>query len=277
MSITFQSRDEIQKCFLSTDNTYPSHIHKQAELLYVLEGEIRVTIDQTCYLLKANDFLCIFPCQIHSTETPTQSKVLFLLILPEFLSSFQNHLTGFLPDSPLLLPKDRTVFSSEALSMLCGLIRTTDSFKTQTLTEWEKTEYIRSYLNIILANFFSIHSLYKVNTDSLDTLIQNTLFYIEENITCPLTLSTIADALHVSSFHLSHVFSASLHLSLPAYLNERRLLLSLPMLEKTDASVTEIAFSCGFQSLRTYYRVFQEHFHQSPLAYRKEFVVQETK
>ncbi len=53
------------------------------------------------------------------------------------------------------------------------------------------------------------------------------------------------------------------------YLNRLKVNLAKTLLEATSQTVSEIAFSCGFNSLSNFYRVFQQLVGCSPLEYRK--------
>ena len=81
--------------------------------------------------------------------------------------------------------------------------------------------------------------------------------------------SDIAKELGVSKYHLSHVFSARLHTSFREYVNALRLDCARDLLAATELSMLEVSMESGFDSLRTFNRVFQERFRQTPSQYRK--------
>ena len=82
-------------------------------------------------------------------------------------------------------------------------------------------------------------------------------------------LAHIARELGVSKYHLSHVFSARLHTSFREYVNALRLDCARDLLAATELSMLEVSMESGFDSLRTFNRVFQERFRQTPSQYRK--------
>lgn len=53
------------------------------------------------------------------------------------------------------------------------------------------------------------------------------------------------------------------------YVNKVRLKYATGLLINTDDSVTEVYLDAGFDSQRTFNRVFRESFHMSPREYRK--------
>ena len=49
----------------------------------------------------------------------------------------------------------------------------------------------------------------------------------------------------------------------------------IALLEHTDMSITDICMEAGFQSLRTFHRVFQEKYKKTPREYKNEFKTRE--
>ena len=85
----------------------------------------------------------------------------------------------------------------------------------------------------------------------------------------PLTLGELARELGMNKYHLSHVFSEKMGQSFPSYLASIRLSCACSALAETDRSVTQIAEECGFESQRSFFRVFQQHMGTTPLQYRR--------
>ena len=76
MNFFYQSRVESFSSFLSNDNTYPAHLHRQVEIMYVLSGELEISVEQQVYYLHKDDISVTFPDKIHSLNTPESSQVL---------------------------------------------------------------------------------------------------------------------------------------------------------------------------------------------------------
>ena len=93
--------------------------------------------------------------------------------------------------------------------------------------------------------------------------------YVGEHFREPLTLGTLARELGMNKYHLSHVFSEKMGQSFPAYLSRIRISCACSALAETDRSVTQIAEECGFESQRSFFRVFQQQLGTTPLQYRK--------
>ena len=59
-------------------------------------------------------------------------------------------------------------------------------------------------------------------------------------------------------------------LTLTEYINQLRIVNSLPLIMSTDRSLLDIALSCGFNSYKTYNTAFKKLFHTTPYVWQKE-------
>ena len=80
----------------------------------------------------------------------------------------------------------------------------------------------------------------------------------------------MAKALGVGSYVLSRVFSGIFHRNFNQYLNETRFNYACSLLIYTDRPVTEVCMEAGFESQRTFNRVFRQFCHMTPREYRRE-------
>ena len=62
------------------------------------------------------------------------------------------------------------------------------------------------------------------------------------------------------------------HCNFNKYVNGVRLNYAVAALENTQDTITNICFECGFESQRTFNRVFKERYKISPSDYRNTFV-----
>ena len=78
----------------------------------------------------------------------------------------------------------------------------------------------------------------------------------------------MAADLGFSPYTLSRVFSGTFHKNFNQYLNEVRLEYACSLLLYTNQTITDVFMNAGFESQRTFNRVFNEQFHMSPREYR---------
>ena len=90
------------------------------------------------------------------------------------------------------------------------------------------------------------------------------LYHMEEE----MSLDRLVRDLGISRFTLSRVFSGTFHRNFNQFLNEQRLNYVTIHLECSDESITDICMNAGFESQRTFNRVFRERYRMTPREYR---------
>lgn len=100
--------------------------------------------------------------------------------------------------------------------------------------------------------------------------IERALRLIEENLSLPISLETLASEAGISPFHLSRSFRRITGLSLQGYVRERRLKEACRLLAETRKPLAEIAYDCGFSSQSRMTTVFRQILDTTPLAFRNQ-------
>jgi AraC-like DNA-binding protein len=96
--------------------------------------------------------------------------------------------------------------------------------------------------------------------------------FIASRFQSKLTLSDFTNALHYSERHLSRVFKEDIGITIFEYLRLYRIFqASLKLLRKgASKTITEIALSCGYDSLSSFYKDFKEIFVMTPRAFSQK-------
>ncbi|MDN4592611.1 bifunctional transcriptional activator/DNA repair enzyme AdaA [Polycladomyces subterraneus] len=101
-----------------------------------------------------------------------------------------------------------------------------------------------------------------------EDLAHQTARSIEQHYTVALTLETIAKGVHVSPYHLHHVFKRIMNMTPVDYLLAKRLEEAKRWLSESNRSVTEIAVSVGFTNIGHFSTMFHKKTGMSPTMYR---------
>lgn len=95
--------------------------------------------------------------------------------------------------------------------------------------------------------------------------IQRALAFVANNLDRPITVAEVANAAHLSEFHLHRVFHTSVGESVGRFITRRRLEhAALRLAYEPAASITEIALSSGYSSSSNFSKAFTAFFGCSP-------------
>ena len=263
MSIFYQTRNEAFHSFISYNNSYPPHLHKQTELTIILSGSIDITIGRNTYNLNAGDISVAFPNAVHCSNTANESTVLFVFFDINFLSDYTHEFTNCKLENPVVNMSQLSAYGKQAADNIISLAK-----------ETSHSSYLfgiqKGNLYVLISDIFSV-SKPVISNESPDTDIsRDVLLYLDKNITKDISLSSTAKALGISKYYLSHIFSDKLKISFPAYVTLKRLELAESMLRNSNSTITDIAFEAGFSSTRSFYRCFGSQYGCSPKEYLKK-------
>ena len=235
--------------------THP-HLHQQIELILVLEGETVGYADGISARLSHGDMFVAFPNQVHYYEDITHHlKHVRVIFSPDMCSEFSKTFKTYVPKTPVVknVPHLRGLMES--------ILACKDSDDPFAVIK------IRGSLLILLSELLPRIELREnvgVETDTVKQIIN----YCYENFERDITLDSVADALHINKYHLSRLFSSRLGIGFCEYINSLRVMRACELLKADNASVSEIAFAVGYNSIRTFNRAFLKITGVTPREYR---------
>ena len=103
--------------------------------------------------------------------------------------------------------------------------------------------------------------------DKLDRVIH----YLRGHFTEDISREGLAGLVNLNHDYLGKMFLLHTGKKIGAFISELRINRAADLLTTTDRSIVTIAFEAGFESLSTFYRVFQKKTGLSPTAYRERF------
>lgn len=258
MILSYEERKENLRLVHMRARHVPPHIHHAIEFVYVTEGTLELGIAQELYHMEKGDLGCVFPDMIHHYQvfSAGKSKAYFIHALPTLAGPFQADLGKYCPANPVIKAKDVHVDIRNAL---------------RHLSEAKERNLIvdQAYIQIILARSIPCYKMVDKSVVGGRDIIYQVVAYIAGHFQETVTLDIMAKELGISRYALSRVFSSTFHTNFNQYLNEQRLVYASTQLECTDQSITDICMDAGFESQRTFNRVFQEKYKMTPREYRK--------
>ncbi|WP_315874641.1 AraC family transcriptional regulator [Thermocoleostomius sinensis] len=98
--------------------------------------------------------------------------------------------------------------------------------------------------------------------------LRHVLDYIHDHLHQEIKLADLASLLGISQYHFSHLFKQSIGIAPYQYLLRQRIERAKQLLHRSDRSITEIAFLCGFNSHSHLSQQFRQQTGMTPKAYR---------
>lgn len=230
-----------------TNASYPPHVHSHIEFMFVLSGSLSLHIDDDPYTLEQDTMAVIMPYQIHGYTSNTECDMFVLACPPEYISEYKQlfHDRVF---SPCI-----TRFSS----MIRQVIEEIISSEVQNPFRYKALIYHS------LGHFAVSCELVKRGVVEYD-VYRKAIVYISEHYAENLSLESVARYADVSPVHLSRVLNHHGNSSFSDIVNSIRIFEAKKLLEQTSRPISEIAYECGYGSIRNFNRIFQKYFSCNP-------------
>ncbi|MDE7207415.1 MAG: AraC family transcriptional regulator [Lachnospiraceae bacterium] len=94
--------------------------------------------------------------------------------------------------------------------------------------------------------------------------------YIEKNLFEKLNLETVSNAMHYSKYHLHHMFSETVGITIHDYILRRKLTEAAKLLVFSDKTIIDIALISGYESQQAFTLVFKELYKKTPNQFREQ-------
>lgn len=259
--------------FLSNETNFPPHSHEEAEIIYILSGTIQISLNKTIYELMPKDILIIGPKEVHSFRTPAQPCDRLALI---FKVPNEEGIWGYHSKNRITtphIPYDNCSSTSALHSKLEANLQAIIQELQNRDIAYKAAITARIYDLLLLISrqmiFQSVETdcnkPYDKQTENLERVIR----YVSMNYMNEITLKDAAELSNYSVFYFSRIFKEHTGMTFGSFLNQYRIQQSVKMLFDTSLSITEIADKCGFNSIKTYNRLFKQIKNISPRDYRK--------
>nr|WP_304215108.1 helix-turn-helix domain-containing protein [Fredinandcohnia onubensis] len=251
-------------------NSKNNYFHKHAglEIIWVIDGKIKITVNKINYFLERNDLMLINHFESHQIQTENKNaNILHFNIDSLFLYS-QN------PQFYDLLFDVKSFKNSKENQQPFDVIRSLLSYMC--LADRKTSNIQTSFLKLVdyLTSRFSNKISLTINQERLvgeGSIIKNILNKVETDFKGKMTLNDIAHEQHYNSSYLSDLFKKNVGITFKSYLDETRLRYSLNLLLQWDMSITEVSLLSGFSDDKSFYKVFKRKFSKTPLQFREQY------
>jgi len=241
-------------------NTCNPHFHNSIELTYVLEGEFKTIINGKTYVAHKDELVIFSSYCTHANMPEKRTKTIVMIIPPDLIGAASGRMSGKIFKETVVR---EPAICSEILSCMKRLIRHKADGEMDSCVA-------KGYAYVVIGLLLTKVGLQETVNEKSDFFFKDILAYIEESYMQPLSLEKIAARFGYSKYSFSHLFNSYFGCTLTDYINSLRARNAAGMLTgREECSMTDVAMQSGFESLRTFYRVFKGCFGCTPSAYRK--------
>lgn len=245
------------------------HHHDFYEVYYLLDGQVEYWVDGRIIRMEPGDLLLINPQELHRPLVGSDRDRYERIVLWIQKDYLENMASG--------KNKLSRCFDQSLPNRICPADAERPILKAR-MHELVREFYSRDFGSSLCAQGLFLQLMVQLNRLALRTddpdreegqmsvLVQQTMNYIRDNISSPLSLEGIASHLYVSKYHLSHAFSREVGVSVYRYIMLRRLLLARQLL-LAGQGAGQVSISCGFSDYASFYRAFKAEYGVSPREY----------
>lgn len=248
-------------------HTRALHNHTdRCELLFVRNGKSRYVIDNNIYPLKKGDMVVTNCGVLHDEILDMEDNV-------AYYSLAINHLQiPGLPENFLIPEEDCPVIpTGENYEVFNTLFRTIYELLVSNEIGVEETCHYLMMSVLALVIKLDRAKLPDEKNISQSTLIMQIRNYLDENYMNDLSLQSISNTFHISTYYLAHVFKEETGYSPMNYIIRRRIGEAQSLLITTKKTITEISTLVGFSNPNNFNIRFQKQVGLTPRQYRKSY------
>jgi YesN/AraC family two-component response regulator len=218
-------------------------MHRHPEVFFVREGRLAVLMNDKKEIFEKGEYGWIPSNFIHSYENLDDSVVDICIYSEDFVPAFSKEIRKKIPDRCKFVcryPVSRFVEDE-----LFVTDRDVDFFTR------------KSALYAIAGAVIEQIKFVDISAKN-ETLADKIIRYVAENYTENISLKALAKELGYEERYLSRCFHNTVPMHFSAYVNLFRVDHAVALLQNTDLSVSEVSMESGFQSIRSFNRVFRE-------------------
>ena len=244
---------DVYNAFIYRHTDYSAHFHKAFEFIMPIKGEMRATVNQSDYRLQTGECLLVPSYAMHSLSVEDGNDCMVVVFAEQYAESAAKRFRDNEPDGYRMRLSDAVQGY-----LMAGLAGERSEEEWDGAIELKKPPLYRlkACLYMIFDEFVSQNSMHRKNADG--ELVARLIEHVEREYATDLTLTALAQRMGYSYDYLSRVFNHTFHVNFKTIVNQYRCERAIYLLQTTQKSLTEIASDSGFQSIRSFNRVFRE-------------------
>jgi AraC-like DNA-binding protein len=239
----------------SGQGRHPDRIIDSFELIFVKTGRLCIQEEENNFIINSNEYVILWPNRRHWGSADYTGDLTFYWIHFHLNDSQQ----GF---DKLNIPQQGCVIRPDRLTELFR--RFLDDQESGWGNPLNNNILITMMLNEAIQS-----DIQKEQSSSATVLANRAEVYIRIHFDGPISTSAVADYLHCNPDYLGRVFQRVYHTTITDYIHRCRFKRALQLLLDENASIEEVARTCGYTDIRYFRNQFKLREGMTPLAYRK--------
>jgi len=250
---------------------YPIHYHSDFEINLVMDTYGERFVGDSVEKFDTLDLVMTGPNLPHAWkgEIVEGNHVITIQFSDQILNFPILEKRLFTPIKQLLLDAQRGIGFSQSTMLMVKekIIRLTKMQGFHTVLEFFSILYDLSIADrhVLVSNQFDTKDTVR---KSKSRRIAKVCDYIEKNYEDSIKLGDVAGLVNMSESAFSHFFKKKTNCTFIDYITNIRIAKACQMLSETSHTVAEICYSCGFNNLSNFIRIFKRKKGNTPNEYR---------
>ena len=241
------------------------HFHDFDKIVLLISGGVDYAVEDKVYRLRPWDVLLVRHHMIHKALIDKSEPYERIIIYLD-----RKYFDRVMPGAGLLDCFERA--GKTGCHLLApdagqreGLMAALDAYERSLTDEDFGAQAMRDTLMMqLLIRINRIASAAPERPDvRLDLKIEDTLSYINENLSRELTVDALAARVYLSRYHFMRLFKAQTGSTVHAYVRQKRLLYAARLIRE-GINANKAAADSGFADYSSFHRAFRESFGMSP-------------
>lgn len=253
------------------------HAHRGIEMLYIYNGHGEIMVENETYPIHDHMLVWFQPYQLHRIIVPAAPNRSYIRTNLTFDPCFLEH---YLPVFPHLAKFFRNMWKGSLQKQVFYAMERTPiadlleelhhSASDSAANKQEATGFLMLRLIRLLQDQVSGERTAGSPLHSRgESHVERIADWLDDHYKQPFSLENLAVHLHLSPYHISHLFKQFTGMTLSEYVIQRRVREACVLLANTGKSVKEIAAEVGHLSPSYFSQMFKKSKGISPEQYRK--------
>lgn len=253
------------------------HWHPEIELTLVLEGDIIYQVENQTYHLKAGDGLFCNANMLHTGHMYNKKDCVYISTTfdPKIIYGFETSVIQTKFVTPLTFNSQlSSIHLTPDTDWHTDIINDLKYIWQITLDEPDTYELDMQFKLLHIWSMIYAHT--RPDTKDLPSVMRERerlhqmLEYIHKHYNEKLTLDDMAKNINICKSECCRFFKKHMNVSIFDYLLHYRIEKSLPLLQNTNESITDIAAETGFTNSCYFSKIFRQDVGCTPREYRKQ-------